>query len=119
MNYKHGMKHTNCRVTKAERQWIAAIQDLGCIVCIVKLGIWGTPPDIHHRLSGGRRMGHLHTLPICPPHHRYGFAKGIVSRDQCQRSFEAEYGTEEELYEMTKRLVSTREELRQQNGRAA
>lgn len=98
-------------MTKAERQWIADIQDLGCIVCIIKLGVWGSPPDIHHMLKGGRRMGHGFTLPICPPHHRWGFAKDVVSRDQCQRNFEAEYGTEEQLHAMVKRLVSTRKSL--------
>lgn len=99
-------------MTKAEREWIAAIQDLGCIVCILDLGIWGSPPDIHHILSGGRRMGHLFTLPICPPHHRWGFAKDVVSRDQCKRNFEERYGSEMNLLRITKRLVSTRAALR-------
>lgn len=57
-------------------------------------------------LCGGRRRGHLFTIPLCPAHHRFGMDdERATSRDQCRRRFEARYGTEEALLEKTRELV--------------
>ena len=57
-------------------------------------------------LSGGRRMGHLFTIPLCYLHHRSGRNDAqATSRDQNQRRFELRYGTERELLEQTRALV--------------
>lgn len=57
-------------------------------------------------LSGGRRMGHLFTLPLCRTHHRSGRDDCVVtSRDQNQRRFEARYGTESDMLEEVRWLV--------------
>lgn len=95
-------------MTKDEKRWLDAITQLGCIVCIIE-GIEGTPAEPHHRLSGGRRMGHRYSIPLCPPHHRSGRNDArVVSRDQCQRRFEARYGTEAALQARTEREVRAR-----------
>jgi len=92
--------------TKAEKQWMNAITQLGCICCHLT-GKGQTPAEPHHMLSGGRRLGHLFTIPLCPTHHRSGRNdKEVVSRDQNQRRFEARYGTEKSLLEKTRQMVN-------------
>jgi hypothetical protein len=79
-------------VKKLERAWMDAITQLGCVVCLVHERIF-SPSEPHHLLSGGRRRGHLYTIPLCPPHHRFGLNNGqATSRDQCRRRFEERYG---------------------------
>jgi hypothetical protein len=95
-------------VKKLERAWMDAITQLGCVVCLVHERIF-SPSEPHHLLSGGRRRGHLYTIPLCPPHHRFGLNNGqATSRDQCRRRFEERYGTEEALLERTRLLVEQR-----------
>lgn len=82
-----------------------AICQIGCIACRV-MGITGVPAEPHHLLSGGRRIGHLFTIPLCQLHHRSHVNDGvIVSRHPWKRCFEAAYGTEQELLEQTRNLV--------------
>jgi hypothetical protein len=90
--------------TKAEREWFRKLQDFGCVVCFL-YGTPGTPPEIHHCHKNGRRVDHFHTIPLCPAHHRTGEG-GVIPRHPRKRAFEAEYGTEWELWEITKREVS-------------
>lgn len=81
------------------------ITRLGCCVCILE-GKGPTPAEPHHRLSGGRRMGHLYTIPLCFWHHRSKRDDDeVVSRDQNQRRFEERYGTEESLWEKTREMI--------------
>ncbi len=99
-------------MTKAEREWQASIIRLGCIACIVDLNIFGAPADVHHMLSGGRRMGEAFTLALCFNHHRAGRDdEQCVSRDHNQRRFEARYGSEAVLLERTRELVKQQEAL--------
>lgn len=42
---------------------------MGCIACRER-GFGYVPPDIHHLLSGGVRIGHDATIPLCAHHHR-------------------------------------------------
>ncbi|MGP1667686.1 MAG: Ref family recombination enhancement nuclease, partial [Rhodanobacter sp.] len=66
--------------TNAEQSWMDAISRLGCVVCHIQ-GYPNTPAEIHHMLSGGRRIGHLWTIPLCAPgHHRYGDGVLKISR---------------------------------------
>ena len=90
---------------KAERAWMSAITELGCIACRID-GHPGTPGAVHHLLSGGRRMGHLFTICLCDPgHHQQGQMFGKVSRHPWKARFEAMYGTEAELLERTRDMV--------------
>jgi hypothetical protein len=92
-------------MTKVEKQWMNSITELGCICCRLFLGVF-SPAEPHHLLSGGRRRGHLFTIPLCPTHHRSGRNdEEVVSRDQNQRRFEKRYGSEESLLARTRELV--------------
>lgn len=84
-------------MTKAEKAYQDAVRRLGCIVCWLFHGVF-TPCEIHHMLSGGRRMGERYVLGLCYWHHRSGRNDAeCVSRDHNQRRFEARYMPEAEL----------------------
>lgn len=86
--------------TKQEREWMTAIVEYGCIACQMD-GNLPRPTAVHHIVSGGRRMGHLFTLPLCDTpqggHHQNGDALGLVSVHPWKKRFEAKYGTQLEL----------------------
>lgn len=83
--------------TVAEREWLDAIVAYGCIACRLD-GNGIVQPCVHHILRGGRRMGHLFTLPICPGHHQDGYgAPGMIARHPFKKRFEQKYGLEETL----------------------
>lgn len=93
--------------TKEERAWMDAITALGCIACLIE-GRERVPGAVHHILRGGHRIGHLHTICLCQPgHHMDGAHLGMVSRHPWKAQFEARYGTEAELLELTKKIVRT------------
>lgn len=97
--------------TNAEDEWMGRITQLGCIVCALR-GHLGTPAAIHHILHAGRRISHLHTIPLCDPgHHQNGDGVIKVSRHPTKARFEDEYGTEAELLEATKALVEKMKEI--------
>jgi hypothetical protein len=92
-------------MNKSEKQRFMNLQEIGCIVCrITGLGI--TPPEIHHLIEGGRRLGNGHTIPLCLLHHRGGNNTAeYVSRHPHKAEFEKRYGTEVELLEKTNELI--------------
>ena len=92
--------------TKAEKVWMDKIVRLGCIVCRIQ-GRDYVPALPHHILRGGRRQSHKETIPLCDPGHHQGAPKnsGEVSRHPNKARFEAKYGTEEYLLEVTQRAV--------------
>lgn len=91
--------------TKAEKEWFDDITRVGCIVCRRERR-YCVPAEVHHMLSGGRKMGHLFTLPLCFEHHRSGRNdERVTSRDHNQRRFEARYGTEAGMLEEVRGLV--------------
>jgi hypothetical protein len=94
-------------MNKAERHWVDAISQLGCCVCAMQ-GHENTPAEIHHMLCGGRRIDHLHSIPLCTGHHRNGDGKLKIGRHPTKARFEFEYGKEVELLEWTRRAVSSR-----------
>jgi hypothetical protein len=91
--------------TVAEQRWIDSIVEYGCVACRAD-GMAPRPTAVHHILRGGRRIGHLFTLPLCDTpsggHHQNGAAIGLVSRHPYKARFEARYGTELELLAMLK-----------------
>ena len=70
-------------------------------------GVLGVPGDIHHLLSGGRRIGHSATCCLCPYHHRGVVPEGRTAADYeyahgpslalKPNAFRRRYGDEEEL----------------------
>jgi len=94
-------------VTQIERQWCAAITEIGCICCLLFHSAPRTPGAVHHLLRSGRRIGHLDTICLCDPgHHQNPPAKsGKVSRHPSKARFEAAYTSEEVLLQRTRELV--------------
>lgn len=88
--------------TVDESRWMNAIVAYGCIACHLD-GMAPRPTAVHHILRGGVRMGHRFTLGLCDPgHHQGGQEQGLVSRHPWKARFEAKYGTELELLELTR-----------------
>lgn len=93
------------KLSKADAAYQRSVRDLGCIVCRLFRAVI-TPCEIHHRLSGGRRMGPRYVLGLCYLHHRSGRDdREVVSRDHNQKRFEARYGTEESLQAKADELI--------------
>lgn len=89
--------------TKAEREHMGKVADLGCIACR-RLNYPDTPSEIHHIRSGvgmGQRNSHFKVIPLCPHHHRHGPDAVHVSPAAFQRKF----GHEEDLLKQTLELL--------------
>jgi hypothetical protein len=84
---------------------IERIKQLPCVACL-QLGYVTYGVDAHHILSGGRRIGDDHVLPLCGIHHRGGRNDGdVVSRHPWRKAFIARYGTEESLLEIVNEML--------------
>lgn len=87
-------------MTKEERDYMAAVAQLGCIACRLN-GFSGVPAEVHHQRSGtgaGRRASHFDTMPLCPGHHRF-YPDAIHVN---ARFFVKRYGSEAELVRRTR-----------------
>lgn len=93
--------------TKAEARRMDILKhDVGCIACRME-GLDYIPPDIHHIVDGGRRLGHSHTVPLCPWHHRgRGPEMPGPSLARNKRKFIERYGAEPKLLKITNKLVA-------------
>ena len=91
--------------TKIENFWMAAVAELGCIVCR-NTGHGFVPCSVHHILKNGRRNGHLNTIGLCPTHHDSRLNNPLfVSVHPWKHEFEARYGTQAELLKQTQELI--------------
>lgn len=63
----------------------AAIKQVGCLACWLRLGM-RIDPDVHHLLSGGMRRGHRYTIGLCDWHHR-GYPPERYSKNSATRVF--------------------------------
>ena len=99
------------QATAAERAHLAAVAEIGCILC-QHLDFGPTPAEVHHVRArhGWGRSGHFATIPLCPAHHR-GQPFGI--HDMGRAEFTARYGVSElELLEaVTLRLKNGKEPI--------
>ena len=87
------------RLTVAEREHLAAVAALGCLICAM-------PAEVHHirhQVGAGRRASHFKTIPLCPTHHRLG--NHGVAIHAGKKTWEAKFGTELELLEKVKGLL--------------
>lgn len=82
-----------------------ACLSFGCLVCFLENGVRGTPAELHHILDGGRRIGHLWSLPLCTPGHHRSPATGKIARHPFKARFESTYGTEAELLAKMRALL--------------
>lgn len=84
------MKSRLSNPTKAESRRMDIIKfEIGCLVHV------GRPADAHHLLSSGRRISHLHVIPLCPDCHT-----GKDSTHKRKRWFRETYGTDDELWKL-------------------
>jgi hypothetical protein len=93
-------------VTKSDQRRFDKLHKLGCICCL-KAGSGYRAPDIHHVLSGGRRIGNKATLPLCPEHHRIPSNGTVVGPSLADGSkpFHAAFGTDDELLAEVNKLI--------------
>ena len=97
------------RITAAEREHLERVRELGCVCCAQFGVIWYQPVEAHHLLLGGKRISHMHTICLCPAHHRrvpftlYQVlmlpAEARVSLADGSRAFARAFGSERELYQ--------------------
>jgi len=93
-------------MTKQERIHLDRVARLGCIVCR-DLGYDDSPAEIHHprALAGmGQRASHYDAIGLCPAHHRTG-GYGVAIHAG-QKAWEAKFGTELELLEKVRALLT-------------
>lgn len=94
--------------TKAERDWMSRVANLGCIVCSECLSINDSPAEIHH-LTGiaglGKKASNREIIPLCAPHHRIG-GNGVAFHATVKRVWEDMFKPQIELLELTKELLN-------------
>lgn len=90
--------------TRAERQHMSRVAELGCIVC-ANIGFPGSPAEFHHINNGtmGKRASNREGIPLCPSHHRTGGYGVAVHAGR--KEWESRYGTERELLDQVISLV--------------
>lgn len=108
--------------TKAESQRIERLKAGECLCCWLNRQ-QGRPTayfggcDAHHVLSGGRRIGHMATLGLCPWHHRalrpYADMNDAQATEMFgpslalgSKPFHALYGSDEELLALQEQLLA-------------
>lgn len=115
------------KITAAHRQRFETMQEIGCVICSVYFQRPGTPGQVHHLLSGGRRIGHDATIYLHPwfhagepPTSRLRGRVGQLTIAEATRiygpslahdrpEFEARFGTEQQLLEMQNDLIAAYE----------
>jgi hypothetical protein len=104
------VKHSTGNPTKEEAARWDDFRLVGCIACWM-LGHPETPYDVQHLLSGGRRVSHLWTIPLCPAHHRnveFSPSLHIASIARNPRTFREVFGSDNDLLLLTNRLLAIR-----------
>lgn len=109
--------------TKAEQARFGLMKQQGiCVACKLR----GKQPaypihiEIHHLLSGGRRIGHSATVSLCVWHHRALPLWGMT-HDECRQEFgpslaegskpfRAEFGADKELLAIQNDLLTAGED---------
>lgn len=94
--------------TAAERQHMARLVELGCVVCrsLGQHDPTAHHPAItspHHIVEGGKRKGHMFTIPLCHRHHQDH--PHVPSRHPNKAAFEEAFGIEADLLRSTYTLL--------------
>jgi len=90
--------------TAAEKAYLDAVSNLGCIICLLYLNK-ESPAEIHHTDGKTKEGCHFKILPLCPPHHRWPGNGEYVSRADGKKAFEAAYMPEEDLITVVRKAV--------------
>ena len=91
---------------KERRDRFNALSEMGCAIC-------GQPPQIHHligiRYKGmGQKANDIYTIPLCMNHHAGQQGIHKVGKKQ----WEHQYGTQEELLEVTNLKIEMLEQIK-------
>jgi Recombination enhancement, RecA-dependent nuclease len=101
--------HSTRQPTKYERERMEAMMKLGCAACAYLFALPVVAQECHHILSGGRRMGHWYTIPLCRGHHQGDWSpeqieliepRMLVAISDGRKAFVAAYPSERELWEL-------------------
>jgi hypothetical protein len=110
------MKHSTGTPTKAEKARFDRMKEMGQCVACYQHGIHGRGYiEIHHLLSGNKRIGHLASVSLCPWHHQSTLMEGYTrakmtalfgpSLANGSKPFRAEFGTDKELLDLQNALL--------------
>lgn len=104
------MKHSTGKPTKKESKRMDAIKDASICVCCKQRRLMSCYVEVHHLLSGNKRMGHMFTIGLCPWHHRgvpmYGYKRRQMqeiygdSLAHGSKPFHELFGSDMDLLEM-------------------
>ena len=99
--------------TNAEDDHFRKLKEMRCIACQINIEssrfmpTVRTTPEIHHQLSGNKRLGHMFTVQLCTWHHRGEPSNGLSATTMSalhgpslarqSRLFRQHYGSDEEL----------------------
>ena len=89
--------------TKAEKAHWDKISAFGCIACRLD-GIKNDHVSIHHCEGRTKPGAHMKVIALCFLHHQGGTQEN-PSVHPWRKRFEAKYGAQQELIELTNRLV--------------
>ena len=82
------MRHSTGTPTKAEQARMDAMKEMGQCVACYQIGIHGRGHiEIHHLLSGNKRIGHMATVSLCVWHHRGVLPDRIVLDDDSEVNY--------------------------------
>ena len=96
------------RPNLAERKWMKAIANYGCIAC--ELDGLLSPAEVHHirkHTGMGLRPSHFDILPLCASHHR----TGKISVHLGKKAFIEKYGTEQQLQKLVRERIEKWNEI--------
>lgn len=91
--------------TKAEREHLSKVAEIGCIVCLNE-NYGQSPAEIHHIRSGqgmAQRASNYEVIPLCPIHHRNG-GHGVAVHAGIE-TWQERFGTEVELLNQVKEML--------------
>ena len=91
---------------KAEIDFHNQLAQLGCIACWLD-GNYNPVVSIHHMDGRTKPGAHMKVLALCSGHHQDGTGiPGLIAVHPWKRRFEAQYGTQEELLDLTHQLLN-------------
>ena len=109
------MKHSTGTPTKAEQARFDKMKEIGlCVACYQRRITGRQHIEIHHLLSGNKRIGHMATVSLCPWHHRGIADCGTAFMTKCaigpslahgSKPFRAEFGTDKDLLVIQNLLI--------------
>jgi Recombination enhancement, RecA-dependent nuclease len=93
-------------ITKAEKAHWDRVAEFGCIACRID-GYRNNIVSIHHCDGRTKKGAHMKVIALCAGHHQDGTGndKNMLAIHPFKRRFEAKYGTQQKLIEITNKLI--------------